>query len=251
MIANDISADGTDNADFATPPDGQAGVMNMYRFTTTTPNRDGALDAVIPLHEYTHGISNRLTGGSRNGQCLQKSESSGMGEGWSDAVGIYLTRNAKDTRSTNVAVGWYVVDVLPTSAGIRQYAYSTDMKVNPHVFSDMAKSSEEHDIGEIWATMLYDLYWNLVDKHGFSTKWLDATQSEGNIVAMQILIGGLMRQPCNPNFTQARDAILKADVDFYDGKNKCEIWKAFAKRGLGFDSVQKKHADGFKLPAGC
>jgi extracellular elastinolytic metalloproteinase len=40
-------------------------------------------------------------------------------------------------------------------------------------------------------------------------------------------------QPCNPNFVQARDAILSADVALTGGVNKCEIWTAFAKRGLG------------------
>ena len=40
-------------------------------------------------------------------------------------------------------------------------------------------------------------------------------------------------QPCNPNFIQARDAILDADKALTGGQNACEIWKGFAKRGLG------------------
>lgn len=32
---------------------------------------------------------------------------------------------------------------------------------------------------------------------------------------------------------QARDAILDADVNLTNGENQCEIWTAFAKRGLG------------------
>jgi extracellular elastinolytic metalloproteinase len=239
------------NANFATPPDGQSGTMNMYKFDLTNPNRDGSLDNVIPLHEFTHGISNRLTGGRANGRCLQSTESGGMGEGWSDAVGVYLTRSAKDTRTSDVSVGWYVIGKSASGNGIRQYPYSTNMKTNPHKYSDFNKSNEVHNIGEIWATILYDMYWNLVDTKGFSANWLDATQSQGNIVAMQLLIGGLMRQPCNPTFIQARDAILQADVDFYQGANKCAIWAAFAKRGLGSDAVQSGHKDGFKLGGSC
>jgi extracellular elastinolytic metalloproteinase len=53
----------------------------MFLFTMTTPKRDGTLDSLIPLHEYTHGVSNRLTGGSYNGRCLSGQESGGMGEG--------------------------------------------------------------------------------------------------------------------------------------------------------------------------
>lgn len=62
----------------------------------------------------------------------------------------------------------------------------------------------------------------------------------------------MMRQPCNPTFIQARDAILQADVDYYDGTHKCEIWKGFAKRGLGFDAVGGlRKIDGFNVPVNC
>ncbi|MEP6682126.1 MAG: M36 family metallopeptidase, partial [Parafilimonas sp.] len=43
---------------------------------------DGDADAGVMSHEYTHGISNRLTGGPQNVSCLQNKEE--MGEGWSD-----------------------------------------------------------------------------------------------------------------------------------------------------------------------
>ena len=49
------------------------------------------------------------------------------------------------------------------------------------------------------------------------------------------------RQPCNPNFVQARDAILDADRALTGGDNACEIWKGFAKRGLGEGA---KYSDG-------
>ena len=41
------------------------------------------------------------------------------------------------------------------------------------------------------------------------------------------------RQPCNPDFVQARDAILDADKALTGGENACHIWQGFAKRGLG------------------
>ncbi|KAJ1642867.1 hypothetical protein LPJ64_005323 [Coemansia asiatica] len=40
-------------------------------------------------------------------------------------------------------------------------------------------------------------------------------------------------QPCNPDFVQARDAILQAEDNITGAKNKCSLWRAFAKRGLG------------------
>ncbi|KAI8894730.1 Fungalysin metallopeptidase-domain-containing protein [Globomyces pollinis-pini] len=242
-------AGGTNNANFATPPDGQSGVMNMYRFTMTTPNRDGSLDNGIPIHEFTHGISNRLTGGSAQGNCLQTNESGGMGEGWSDTVAMFLERKSTNTRADDYTTGSYVVD---KPAGIRSYPYSTDMKTNPYTYNDLNSKDEVHDIGEVWATILNEVYWNLVDAHGYDSNWLNATQQKGNIMAMQLVIGGMKIQPCNPTFLQARDAILKTDETFYKGVNKCLIWKGFAKRGMGVKASDK---DGFKadtsIPGSC
>jgi hypothetical protein len=174
-------------------------------------------------------------------------------QGWSDAVGLFLTRKASDNISDTVPVGWYVIGSSPTGNGIRTYPYSTNMKINPHVYSELTSLGEVHDIGEVWATMLFEMYWNLVKKLGFTPNWHDATAMKGNIVAMQVLIGGLALQPCNPTFIQARDAILSADVNYYKGAHKCEIWRAFAKRGLGKDARKKRYTyiDGFVVPKGC
>lgn len=42
----------------------------------------------IVVHEMTHGITNRMTGGG-TGRCLQTLEAGGLGEGWSDAMAEY------------------------------------------------------------------------------------------------------------------------------------------------------------------
>ncbi|KAH6583176.1 hypothetical protein BASA61_008118 [Batrachochytrium salamandrivorans] len=66
---------------------GKDGVMNMYRFTTPTPNRSTGLDSGVAIHEYGHGVSNRLTGGAATSGCLITAEAQGLGEGWSDMFG--------------------------------------------------------------------------------------------------------------------------------------------------------------------
>ncbi|KAK0467527.1 peptidase M36, partial [Armillaria novae-zelandiae] len=60
---------GTNNANFSTPPDGPPGTCRMYIWTLTIPNQDGALQNDIIVHEFTHGITNRLTNGA-TGRCL-------------------------------------------------------------------------------------------------------------------------------------------------------------------------------------
>ena len=90
VLADAQDASGTNNANFATPPDGTSGRMQMYRFTGPTIDRDGSLDAEIVLHELTHGTSNRLVG---NGAGLNWDPAGGMGEGWSDFYALSLLNN--------------------------------------------------------------------------------------------------------------------------------------------------------------
>jgi extracellular elastinolytic metalloproteinase len=92
---------GTDNANFATPADGQSGQMRMFLWDYTSPGRDGALENDIIVHENTHGISNRMTGGG-TGSCLQTTEAGGMGEGWSDTMAFW-------TEQTSATVADYVM----------------------------------------------------------------------------------------------------------------------------------------------
>lgn len=56
---------GTDNANFATPPDGVAPLCRMYIWDKTKPNRDGSLEVctiILYLHStLTHLIEHRTT----------------------------------------------------------------------------------------------------------------------------------------------------------------------------------------------
>src|SRR5262245_49932063 len=95
---------GLNNANFATPADGQRPRMQMFLFTINGGVReDGDFDPTVVYHENTHGLSNRLVGGGSLG-CLSGLQSGGMGEGWSDwvaasflnnpVIGAYVTGNA-------------------------------------------------------------------------------------------------------------------------------------------------------------
>ncbi|KAJ8481442.1 hypothetical protein ONZ51_g5966 [Trametes cubensis] len=149
-------SNGIDNADFATPPDGQSGRMRMFLWDFTNPERDGALENDIVTHENTHGITNRMTGGG-TGRCLQTLESGGMGEGW--------WTEHKNATVVDYVLGQYVIN---DPAGIRSHPYSTDATVNPLRYSSLPTLNEVHDIGEVWANMLHNVYAALVADHGFS-----------------------------------------------------------------------------------
>lgn len=99
--------DGSDmnNARFFSPPDGMPGRMLMFMWNQTQPERDCSFDAGVVIHEYTHGLSNRLTGGPANANCLNPFESGGMGEGWSDFYATAIRLKPKDTRAVNYVMG--------------------------------------------------------------------------------------------------------------------------------------------------
>ncbi|KAI8614019.1 peptidase M36, partial [Chytriomyces sp. MP71] len=233
VIANSQDGSGTNNANFASGPDGMAGLMRMYVFTQSSPSRDGALENDIVSHEITHGLSTRLTGGAANANCLTTTESGGLGEGWSDTFGMLVSLSATATRTTDFASGFWAVN---NPNGVRRFPYSTNMQTNPHTYGDLDQMQEVHQIGEVWATMLFEAMWNLVDAYGLTPPpqlAASAKSGTGNTVLMALLIAGMKIQPCNPTFVQARDAILVADKTIQGGKDACLLWTAFAKRGLG------------------
>jgi extracellular elastinolytic metalloproteinase len=224
--------------------------------TGGVPDRDSDLDAGVIAHEYGHGISNRLTGG-RVG-CLNNAEQ--QGEGWSDWFGMTLTTHPSDRPSTPRGVGTYVSFQPTNGNGIRPTPYSTNMAVNPSTYAsvaDVVNISQPHGIGYVWNTMLWEVYWNLVDRYGYNANVYAGWQTAGNNLAMQLVMDGLKFQPCNPGFVTSRDAILTADMALTGGANTCEIWRGFAKRGLGAAASQgssNSRTDGvqnFDLPAAC
>ncbi|CAE6517796.1 unnamed protein product [Rhizoctonia solani] len=233
---------GTNNAYFLTPPDGQPGQMSMFTWDHTYPNRDGSLANDIVSHEYGHGLTNRLTGGG-TGACLQTQEAGGLGEGWSDALADWTEQTSAADR--DFTLGSYVL-----TQNIRSYPYSTSKATNPLTYSALRTRTEVHDAGEVWANIWHEIFAALIKKHGFSTDKNDASGTAGNIVGLHLLVDALQIQPCNPTFIAARNAVIQADANRYGGANKCLLWTAFAKRGMGSGATTAK-TDSFTLPSGC
>ncbi len=226
----------TCNASFGAPPDGQNPGLNMY----ICEDKDSAYDNLVILHEYGHGISVRLTGGGANSDCLYNDEQ--MGEGWSDFFGVLLTITPEDTGMNPRTVATYLVGQGTGGNGVRDYPYSTDMSINPQTYDFIKTAAIPHGVGSVWAQMLWEVTWGLIDEYGYDPNPYnftgDVTMDKGNTQALAIVIEGLKLQPCNPGFIDGRDAILAADQAIYGGANECIIWNAFAKRGLGYSSDQ-------------
>ncbi len=220
-------------ADCATIRTAMPGVE--LEFTLNGPStRDSDLDNGVIIHEYGHGISIRLTGGASNSSCLNGDEQ--MGEGWSDYLALVMTMQTGDARTDGIGIGAYLTGEAPTSNGIRSFPYSTDISLNPLTYDDIKTQVVPHGVGSVWATMLWEMTWDLIDEYGYDSDIYNGTG--GNNIAMQLVIDGLKLQPCNPGFIDGRDAILAADQINNAGANQCLIWEAFARRGLGYSAIQ-------------
>ncbi|KAI9593712.1 Fungalysin metallopeptidase-domain-containing protein [Syncephalis fuscata] len=253
VVVNAQDPESFDDAYFTALPDGQIGTLSIYLWDKTTPKRDGAFMNDIIIHEYSHGVSSRLTGGSSNGDCLAWGEGNGMNEGWSDFFAIAFMMKSTDTRNTQKTLAEY-----GNLKSLRLHPYSTDKSINPTTYGLVFTSVwySAHNIGEIWANILYEMYWNLVDKYGFNSNVYSADITKGNTLAIKLVLSGLKLQPCHPTFVSARDAIIQADQQLTKGTNKCEIWAAFTKRGVGFKALgsvgfDTKVLEDFTMPIEC
>lgn len=214
---------------------------------------DGDFDNGIVAHEYGHGISNRLTGGASNSNCLGNAEQ--MGEGWSDWFALMITMNPGDVSTDNRGMGTWVMGESTSGIGIRPVPYNTDFAVNDYTYGNTNGNalSQPHGIGFVWCTMLWDMTWAFIDAYGYDPDLYNG--AGGNNMTMELVIQGLKLQPCSPGFVDGRDAILQADMLLNGGANQCLIWNVFANRGLGQSASQgstnnrNDQVEAFDLPS--
>ncbi len=263
LFADAQDGSGTNNANFGTPADGSNPRMQMFLFTS--PERDGDFDADVVLHEFTHGLSNRLVGGPNNVDCLGTplvGESGSMGEGWGDWYAATITDEP--------ALGEYVTDDgvngirrFPMDDGPNDFTYGflcTGPPSNPSLIA-----CEVHDGGEFWSIVLWEMREAMINR--FHTRAVPSLPfptftgdfPEGNIrnaqgrtfdgsndasetdhasiedaafTALFRVTDGMKLSVCNPTMVDMRDAILAADRAA-GGEFQDLIWRAFANRGVG------------------
>jgi extracellular elastinolytic metalloproteinase len=242
-----------DNANFATPPDGQAPRMQMYLFeplqvpgVIDAPFSDihGGDAADIVYHEYTHGLSNRLVTDSTGNGALNENQSGAMGEAWGDwygtdfligqgfesdtetpgelKVGAFTDsgQNLIRTEAIDCTVG------APASVCPRKGAAAGLDGTGGYTYKDFGRiigSPEVHADGEIWVQTLMDLRRRLVSELGEET---------GRAHVESLVTRGMDLAPPEPSYIQMRDAILQAD-HVAGGTDMKAIWEVFAHRGMG------------------
>jgi len=256
--AQDNASGGSNcNANFATPTDGRNPRMQMFLCNRGNPSADGDFDNGVITHEYGHGISTRQVGGPGNSSCLSNAQQGG--EGWSDFFGLVYTAKTGDRGTDARGIGAYLFD-LPADGTIRPQQYSTNPAVNSYTYESIRGAVRPHGVGSVWAQALWEVYWALVDKHGFEQDLinfdLNDSNEAGNKRALFYVNEGLKNTACSPTFVAARDGIITAVNNSFGGEDTCTVWSAFAAFGLGVDAVPGSSSstnptNGFAIPTQC
>jgi hypothetical protein len=244
-----------DNANMNTPPDGIPPTMQMYlfHFPGTTDDVEpflpssSAFDPNVILHEYTHGLSNRLVVDASGNSTLNSVQAGAMGEAWSDyyAEDYLVTKGLrKDTaKPGQLFLGDYMeplrTQLLRTEP--IDCPVGTDspkcVPLNPalpnggYTYGDLSAvigAAEVHASGEIWGQTLWDLRTKL-----------------GHTVADSLVTRAMSLAPDDPSFLDMRNAILQADLAVYGGAHRTALWRVFANRGMGFNAGTLDGTDAF------
>ncbi|HLF83929.1 MAG TPA: M36 family metallopeptidase [Blastocatellia bacterium] len=216
------------NAFFQTSIDGNQPILAMLMWNVTAPTgavieMDSSYDAGVIIHEYTHGVTTRMSG-TDSSIGLRSTQGGGMGEGWSDffAMSFLAGDVALDS---SFPTGSYITQ---RKRGVRNFPYTTRLDLNPLTLGDIGSFSEVHATGTVWCSMLWDMRQAFIERYGFSA---------GREAAERLVVNGLRLLPLAPTFADARDAILLADRMTNNGVNQGLIWRSFARRGLGKSAV--------------
>jgi hypothetical protein len=242
------------NASMIALPEGNPGLMEMFLWTSGCPGAagvydvNGADDASIVYHEYTHGLSLRLVTDPAGFGALNGPQSAAMGEAFSDwyatdfleAAGFQPdTAAPAELRSAvyeNAATRTQGFDCPlgePTgacpgtpTAGSGGYTYGDFGRILPG-------GPEVHADGEIWVETLWDLRRALIAAHG---------AADGINRVRALVTDGLRLSPAGPTFLDMRNVILQADVNRGFGDRDL-IWAVFAARGMGVNASTSGDSD--------
>lgn len=217
------------------------GPLTAHMVGNSPPERDGTLDNMVVTHEWGHFIHNRLV------ECFSR-QCFAQGEGWGDFLALHMALRPDDDLDGTYADANYSGFDPTNYFGIRRVPYSVDLTKNALTFRHITDgeplpddhpvddafgqpNSESHNAGEVWATMMWEVYVAL-HKVGAGRKSFDDVRR----AMSDYIVTGMMMVPAAPTFTEQRDAILAA-MAVADPVDFAAAAAAFARRGAGTCAV--------------
>jgi extracellular elastinolytic metalloproteinase len=190
-----------------------------------------ALDADIVMHEYVHGVTDRMVGDGSDERPFREEESVALAEGICDYYALSIQNWYR--REVGDELQWTLgAWVTQRPNGLRARAYGDDFDLTYGSLTTF-DASKAHDAGQVWAQTLFEL------NAGLS---FDDSEAEGDLRGWQTVFNSLAPlhpQLKGPHFLHARDAILaevrrmaptwRIDPD----RAEKAVWGVFGRRGMG------------------
>ncbi|MFY1830380.1 M36 family metallopeptidase [Myxococcus fulvus] len=215
-----------------------------------TVERDGTLDNTIVAHEWGHVLFHRLVG-CDTPQCRA------LSEGWSDFIALHMMVREGDDLQGSYAVGGYAAQLLGQNPyyGVRRVPYSRDSRRNALKLGHIANSAslpthpwrdngienaESHNAGEVWASMLLEGYFALLDATKGDQPRIPSFEAARRRMA-DYVVHAMVQTPDNPTFTEQRDALLMV-AGARDKEDMRALAEAFVRRGAGSCAVAPPRA---------
>jgi extracellular elastinolytic metalloproteinase len=209
-------------AHFVNRPDGHSPELNMG----LRKQRHSGLDADIIIHEYIHGVTDRIIGGRSIEAPLVFPQSRALGEGFSDYFALTLQnfRRSVSGMQPKWAFGSWIAD--DTTKGLRKFSY--DPATFPGTYGMLGKKDfkEDQDAGTVWCAALLGVHAVLGDERTWQLVFASLQE--------------LHPLPKGPTFIDARSVFVRV-FDEAVAKNtisvsataRDEMLAAFKRRGLG------------------
>jgi extracellular elastinolytic metalloproteinase len=196
--------------------------------------RHSALDVGVVIHEFVHGVTNRVIGGRHTHDPLRGNpQSEAMGEGYSDYFALSILnyyRRREGRPQSGVYGAWLSQDPV---SGLRRQPYDGSFSGG---YGDLGSPAftDAHDAGQLWCKALLDV-----------TAALPAPDADGRSeVGWQLVMDSLKLLPADtssPTLLDGRDAILQAFDDLVaagslvdpDGAARAALEAAFTALGMG------------------
>lgn len=215
-----------------------------------------AVDLSVIIHEYQHCVTERLMGSPTVVSSYGVNLNGMFKEGTADFFGLMVAQTS--AHQPNVATlqsPW----ACPDPNLSRLYPYSYDMSINAETLGRYNTFNEQHDTGQLWCCVLWDLNKIFIDKYGYASDLgvgYDSTpgaQNAGNVLMFKLaLLGTDILPDETSSMLEFRDALLTADQMLLNGADIADMWRAFARRGWGYSATFDGYTahEAFDMPPG-
>jgi extracellular elastinolytic metalloproteinase len=190
-----------------------------------------ALDAGVVIHEFTHGVSQRLVSGRLQKDALSEAQSLALGEAWSDYFAVTILNFYRGAANHARRFTFAEFASKKPGAGARPHPYdnfpSSVKQLGTAPFHD------QHGAGSVFAAALIRMHEALRTKVFHDD---DVSTATGQETAWLLVVDSMKRLKVNPTFIDARNAILDSNTRLALPRAadiEREIRAAFAQFGMG------------------